>query len=61
MRKHRNPSASLEREVILSVIILYVIICAVMLAIHYLQPVGKPTSTSSTSPAHAAPAKEDRP
>lgn len=53
MRKRRNASADLEREVILSVIILYVLICAAMIGIHYLQPGGTATSTSSSSPSHA--------
>lgn len=45
---------SLEREVILAVTILYALICAVLLAIHYLQPAGQETVTSSTSPSHDA-------
>ncbi len=52
----RKPTAgvpsSLEREVIAAVVILYVVLCAVMLAIHYLQPQGADTLTSSTSPSH---------
>lgn len=52
----RKPPAgvpsSLEREVIAAVVILYVVLCAVMLAIHYLQPQGAGTLTSSTSPSH---------
>lgn len=57
MKKPRNPSASLEREVILAVVILYVLICAVMLAVHYLEPGGPVTVTSSTSPSTEAIAK----
>lgn len=53
MRKRRNSSADLEREVILSVIILYVLICAAMIGIHYLQPGGTATVTSSSSLSHA--------
>lgn len=53
MRKRRNSSADLEREVILSVIILYVLICAAMIGIHYAQPGGVATVTSSSSPSHA--------
>lgn len=52
MKKPRDPSASLEREVIMAVIILYVLICAVMLAVHYLEPGGPATRTSSSSPSH---------
>lgn len=44
--------SSLEREVIAAVVILYVVLCAVMLAIHYLQPRDTETITSSTSPSH---------
>ena len=43
---------SLEREVISAVTILYALICAAMLATHYLQPDGQETVTSSMSPAH---------
>lgn len=53
MGKRRNSSADLEREVIVSVIILYVLICAAMIGIHYYQPGGTATVTSSSSPAHA--------
>lgn len=62
---------SLEREVITAVVILYVGICAVMLSIHYLQPAGQETITSSTSPSQesfynrdlkaGAPGGEERP
>ncbi len=51
MKKPRDPSASLEREVILAVVILYIAICAVMLALHFMEPGGAATATSSTSPA----------
>lgn len=54
MKKPRDPSASLEREVILAVVILYVLICAVMLAVHFLEPGGARTQTSSTSPSSGA-------
>lgn len=59
MRKRRNASADLEREVILSVIILYVLICAAMIGIHYVQPGGTATVTSSSSPSHADRAGKD--
>lgn len=42
----------LENEVILAVILLYVLLSAVMLAIHHIQPSDIETITSSTSPAH---------
>ena len=62
-RKARaGAPSSLEREVIAAVVILYVVLSAVMLAIHYIQPRDAETKTSSTSPSHesfssAAPAK----
>lgn len=48
----KRKASNLEREVINAVMILYALICIVMLAIHYLQPIGQATETSSTSPAH---------
>jgi len=54
MRRKRSPSASLEREVIVSVIILYLLITVTMLGIHYLQPSGTTTETSSQSPSHSS-------
>lgn len=57
MSKRPDPSASLEREVILAVVILYVGICAVMLAVHFLEPGGAVTTTSSMSPSVEAVAR----
>lgn len=55
MSRPRNRKASsLEREVIVAVVVLYALICTVMLAIHYLQPAERATRSSSTSPAHEA-------
>lgn len=53
-KRERAPirKSSLENEIILSVVILYVLISAALLLIHYLQPPGVATVTSSTSPAH---------
>ncbi len=51
-RPMKRKASNLEREVINAVMILYALICIAMLAIHYLQPVGQETETSSTSPAH---------
>jgi hypothetical protein len=48
----RRPPSSLEREVIGAVVILYLLISGALLAIHYLQPGGRETTTSSTSPSH---------
>jgi hypothetical protein len=42
----------LENEVILAVVILYVLLSAVLLAIHHVQPDNVETQTSSTSPSH---------
>lgn len=44
---------ALETEVILAVIGLYVFIAGVLLLIHFLQPPGQETHTSSPSPSHA--------
>lgn len=38
MKKTRDPSASLEHEVIYAVIALYAGLCTVILSIHFLQP-----------------------
>lgn len=43
---------SLEREIIIAVIVLYLVITGVMVAVHYMQPAGQETATSSTSPSH---------
>jgi hypothetical protein len=48
----KRKASNLEREVINAVMILYALICIAMLAIHYLQPAGQETETSSTSPSH---------
>jgi hypothetical protein len=44
---------SLEREIITAVIVLYLMITGVMVTVHYTQPAGQGTATSSTSPSHA--------
>lgn len=49
----RSPSATLEREVIVSVMVLYLLITLTMLVIHYAQPSGTKTQSSSPSPSHA--------
>ncbi|HTN96873.1 MAG TPA: hypothetical protein VL101_07845 [Nordella sp.] len=48
----KRKASNLEREVINAVMILYALICIAMLTIHYLQPAGQETGTSSTSPTH---------
>jgi hypothetical protein len=48
----KRKASNLEREVINAVMILYALISITMLAIHYLQPAGQGTETSSTAPAH---------
>jgi hypothetical protein len=50
--KVRNRK-SLENEVIVSVVVLYLLIATVMLLVHLLQPAGQETVTSSMSPSHA--------
>lgn len=56
-KRERTPikKSRLENEVILSVVILYVLLSAAMLAIHHIQPDEAETKTSSTSAAHAKP------
>lgn len=54
MARQAKSGGSLEREVIAAVVILYLVLSAVMLAIHYVQPAEQPTVTSSTSPSHEA-------
>jgi hypothetical protein len=44
---------SLEREIILAVIVLYLMITGVMVTVHYTQPAGQETATSSMSPSHS--------
>ncbi len=43
---------TLEREIIVAVIVLYLMITGVMVTVHYTQPAGQATATSSTSPSH---------
>jgi hypothetical protein len=56
MKKQHKKPVSLEREVIISVTILYLLISGAVLAIHFLQPAERQTVTSSTSLSHS-PAK----
>lgn len=49
-RQHRS---SLENEIITAVVILYLFIATVMVTMHYIQPSGQETVTSSTSPSHS--------
>lgn len=51
-RKPQRPHRSIEREIILAVVVLYVLIAGVMIIVHYAQPKGQPTATSSQSPSH---------
>lgn len=48
-----RPRRTIEREIIFAVIVLYLIITGVMVVVHYLQPQGQQTATSSSSPAHS--------
>ena len=49
----RPPRRSLEREIIIAVIVLYLMITGVMVTVHYIQPLGQETATSSRSPSHS--------
>ena len=49
----RQPRRSLEREIIVAVIVLYLMITGVMVTVHYIQPLGQETVTSSRSPSHS--------
>lgn len=49
----RPPRRSLEREIIMAVIVLYLMITGVMVTVHYIQPAGQETATSSRSPSHS--------
>jgi hypothetical protein len=53
-RKRRKAPSTLENEVIVAFTLLYVLICVAILGIHYLQPAGQETQTSSTSPSHGS-------
>ena len=54
-RERPNVKKSrLENEVILAVVILYVLLSAILLALHHIQPIETETRTSSTSPSHEA-------
>jgi hypothetical protein len=54
-RERPNVKKSrLENEVILAVVILYVLLSAILLAVHHIQPAETETRTSSTSPSHEA-------
>ena len=53
-RPPRQRRRSLEREIIVAVIILYLMITGVMITVHYVQPSNSQTATSSSSPSHGA-------
>jgi hypothetical protein len=48
-----RKTMDLENEIIVAVVILYVIISLALVAVHYLQPEGQETKTSSSSPSHS--------
>lgn len=52
-KDHPQPSRSLENEVILAVVVLYLLLAIVMTVVHYIQPAEQVTVTSSTSPSHS--------
>lgn len=52
-KKDYSPhNRSLENEVILAVVVLYLLLAIVMTVVHYIQPAEQETVTSSTSPSH---------
>jgi len=53
-KKPNSARRSLENEIIIAVIILYVLISSIMVIVHYSQPSEVVTKTSSTSPSHEA-------
>ena len=44
---------SLENEIITAVVVLYLFLAVIMIMVHYLQPSGQETTTSSTSISHS--------
>jgi len=54
MKKTPNRK-SLENEVIIAVIFLYLLLAAVMTGVHYMQPDGQETVTSSPSHTELTP------
>ena len=48
----QRDSRSLENEVILAVIALYLLLSIVMTVVHYIQPSEQTAATSSMSPSH---------
>lgn len=48
----QSNNRSLENEVILAVIVLYLLLAVVMTIVHYIQPSEQATITSSMSPSH---------
>jgi hypothetical protein len=53
MEKNKKKSDSLEREVIMAVTILYLLIMGAVLGIHFSLPEGQATVTSSPSPSQS--------
>jgi hypothetical protein len=48
----QRDNRSLENEVILAVIALYLLLALVMTVVHYIQPSEQTATTSSMSPSH---------
>jgi len=48
----QRDDRSLENEVILAVIALYLLLALVMTVVHYIQPSEQTAATSSMSPSH---------
>lgn len=60
MKKARDPSASLEHEVIYAVVALYAGLCAIILSIHFFQPDRDKAEVPEDTIAQAAAVREDR-
>ena len=50
---HLPRRRSLENEIITAVVVLYLLLAVIMIMVHYLQPFGQETATSSTSLSHS--------
>lgn len=56
----QRDNRSLENEVILAVIALYLLLALVMTVVHYIQPPERTTATSSISPSHREKAEAEK-
>jgi hypothetical protein len=56
----QRDNKSLENEVILAVIALYLLLALVMTIVHYIQPSEQTAATSSMSPSHREKAEAEK-